>query len=60
MTSQVKIQAQIAGGLWQTLMSMNANDSVGIKMRLDQAHAQYKVRCRAVDDMSGCVVDYRG
>lgn len=58
--SQVKIEAQVNGGLWQTLMLMSATDSVGIKMRLDEAQRMYKVRCRATDVKTGCVVDYRG
>ncbi len=58
--SQVRIEAQLAGGLWQPLMTMNTSDSVGIKMRLDEAQARYRVRCRAVDTKTGCVVDYRG
>jgi|SanBayMetagenome_1026888.scaffolds.fasta_scaffold22522_2 hypothetical protein len=58
--SQVRIEAQVNGGLWQTLMTMNTSDSVGIKMRLDEAHRMYKVRCRATDTKTGCVVDFRG
>ncbi len=58
--SQVRIEAQVNGGLWQTLMTMNMSDSVGIKMRLDEAHRMYKVRCRATDTKTGCVVDFRG
>lgn len=58
--SKVRIEAQLAGGLWQTLMTMNTTDSVGIKVRLDEAHARYRVRCRATDIKTGCVVDYRG
>lgn len=58
--SQVRIEAQLAGGLWQTIMLMNTSDSVGIKMRLDEAQARYRVRCRATDVKTGCVVDYRG
>ncbi len=58
--SQVRIEAQLAGALWQTLITMNMSDSVGIKMRLDEAQRMYKVRCRAVDVKTGCVVDYRG
>jgi hypothetical protein len=57
--TQVRIEIQV-GGLWQPLMTMNASDSVGIKMRLDQAHAMYKTRCRATDIATGCIVDYRG
>lgn len=58
--SQVRIEAQAYGGLWQTLMVLNASDSVAIKMRLDEAQRNYRVRCRATDVRTGCVVDYRG
>lgn len=55
----VNIQVQAFGGIWQTIMSVEANNAVGITYRLDEAFRTYKKRCRAVDAKTGTVVDIR-
>lgn len=55
----VEIQVQAFGGLWQTIIQVEASNSIGIAMRLDEAVRTYNQRCRARDPRTGNILDYR-
>lgn len=58
--SMVNIQVQAIAGMWTTVSQVEANNSIAIRYRLDEAQRTYNKRCRAQDTKTGTIVDYRG
>lgn len=58
--TMVNIQVQAIAGMWTTVSQVESNNSIGIRYRLDEAQKTYKTRCRAQDQRTGTIVDYRG